>query len=66
MRSTVDAGGTAGYRFTGRITGQAVSGTVRLPGGMELPWNGTRTELGSPAHALLKKPELHELMLQQK
>ena len=61
----VDAAGTAGYRFTGRITGQTVSGTVRLPGGIELPWNGTRTEVGTPVHALLKKPELQELMLQQ-
>ena len=59
----VDAAGTAGYRFTGRITGQAVSGTVRLPGGIELPWNGTRTEVGTPAHTLLKKPDLLELML---
>jgi hypothetical protein len=62
----VDAGGTARYRFAGRITARAVTGTVRLPGGGELPWNGTRTELGTPAHALLKKPELHELMLQEK
>jgi len=59
----VDAAGTAGYRFTGRITGQAVSGTVRLPGGIELPWNGTRTEVGTPAHTLLKKPDLLEMML---
>jgi len=59
----VDAGGTAGYRFAGRITGHGVSGTVRLTGGIELPWNGTRTEVGTPAHTLLKKPDLLELML---
>jgi len=59
----VDAGGTAGYRFAGRITGHGVSGTVRLTGGGELPWNGTRTELGTPAHTLLKKPDLLEMML---
>lgn len=59
----VDAGGTARYRFAGRIKGQAVTGTVRLSGGGELAWNGTRTELGTPAHALLKKPELHDLMM---
>ncbi len=58
----VDAGGTARYRFAGRITGHAVTGGAHVPGGGELPWDGTRTELGSPAHALLKKPELHELM----
>ena len=62
----VDAGGTAGYRFAGRITGHGVSGTVRLAGGIELPWNGTRTELGAPAHAALKKPDLRELMLPEK
>ena len=59
----VDAAGTARYRFTGRITAHAISGTVRVPGGGELPWNGTRTELGAPAHAALKKPDLQELML---
>lgn len=62
----VDAGGTAHYRFAGRITGHAITGTVRLPGGGELPWDGTRTELGTPAHALLKKPDLRELMLLEK
>jgi len=61
----VDAGGTVRYRFAGRIKGQAVTGTVRLSGGGELAWNGTRTELGTPAHALLKKPELLDLMQQQ-
>ena len=61
----IDASGTARYRFAGRIKGQVVTGTVRLSGGGELAWNGTRTELGTPVHALLKKPELQELMLQQ-
>jgi len=59
----VDAGGTARYRFAGRITGSAVTGTAHVPGGGELPWNGTRTEPGTPAHTLLKKPDLLELML---
>ena len=61
----VDAGGTARYRFAGHITGHGISGTVRLTGGGELAWEGTRTELGTPAHTRLKKPELQELMLQQ-
>ncbi len=57
-----DAGGVARYRFAGRITAHAITGIVRPLGGSELRWEGTRTELGSPAHALLRKPELHELM----
>jgi hypothetical protein len=62
----VDAGGTARYRFSGRITRHALTGSVYLPGGSELPWNGTRTELGAPAHAALKKPELRDLMPPEK
>ncbi len=56
------------YEFAGRIAGHGITGTARVAGlapQRPLEWNATRTELGTPAHALLKKPELQELMLQQ-
>lgn len=52
------------YEFAGRITGQAISGTVRVAGPTaqrQLEWDATRVELGVPAHALLKKPQMQEL-----
>ena len=57
------------YEFAGRIAGRGITGTARVAGPASqrmLEWDATRTELGTPAHALLKKPELHELMLQEK
>ena len=62
----VDAAGKASYRFAGRISGHTVTGTVHLPGGGELAWNGTRTKPGAPAHAGLKKPVLREFELLEK
>jgi hypothetical protein len=55
------------YEFSGRIAGQGIAGTVRVAGvsaQRQLEWSATRTELGTPAHALLKKPTLQELQQQ--
>jgi protein-L-isoaspartate O-methyltransferase len=52
------------YVFSGRIAGQSITGVVRVAGvnaQRELEWDAARTELGTPAHALLKKPTLQEL-----
>ena len=64
----VDPRAATRYEFAGRIAGHGIMGTARVAGAASqrpLEWNATRTELGTPAHALLKKPELQELMLQQ-
>jgi hypothetical protein len=55
------------YEFSGRIAGQGIEGSVRVAGvnvQRQLEWSATRTELGTPAHALLKKPTLQELQQQ--
>ena len=52
------------YEFSGRIAGQALSGTVRVASRTaqrQLEWDAARVELGVPAHALLKKPQMQEL-----
>jgi hypothetical protein len=57
------------YEFAGRITGHGISGTVRISGATiqrQLEWDATRTELGAPAHAALKKPDLREFPLLEK
>jgi hypothetical protein len=57
------------YEFAGRITGHGISGTVRVAGATiqrQLEWDATRTELGAPAHAALKKPDLREFPLPEK
>ena len=56
------------YRFAGQIHGNALTGTVSVAGPSsqrQLDWDATRTEIGVPAHALLKKPELREFPLPQ-
>ena len=55
------------YEFSGRIAGQVIEGAVRVAAvsaQRQLEWNATRTELGAPAHTLLKKPSLQELQQQ--
>ena len=52
------------YDFAGRIAGQNITGTVRVAGPKaqrQLEWNAARVELGVPAHALLKRPQMQEL-----
>ncbi len=64
--SAYDKGAGTRYEFSGRITGNALNGTVRVAGlasQRQLEWDATRTEIGTPAHALLKKPELREFPL---
>jgi hypothetical protein len=56
------------YEFAGRIAGHGITGTVRVAGTASqhpLEWDATRTELGTPAHAMLKKPDLSELQQTQ-
>jgi hypothetical protein len=55
------------YEYSGRIFRNAISGTVRVTGAAaqhQFGWEATRVELGVPAHALLKKPEMQELQQQ--
>lgn len=62
--SVSDPRTSARYEFTGRIAGQAISGTVRVTGPTaqrQLEWDAARIEPGVPAHALLKKPQMQEL-----
>ena len=52
------------YEFTGRIVAHSLSGGVKVVGATgqrQLEWEAARTELGTPAHALLKKPTMQEL-----
>lgn len=67
IRFTVnDTSAAARYDFNGRITGNAVSGTVRVSGPnaqRQLEWDAARTELGTPAHELLPPPTLREIVL---
>lgn len=56
------------YEFAGRIAGHGITGTVRVTGATVqrlLEWDATRTELGAPAHAALKKPDPLELQRMQ-
>lgn len=56
------------YEFAGRVAGNGITGTVRVAATASqglLEWDATRTELGSPAHAALKKPDLREMQLVQ-
>ena len=65
--STYDKAAALRYEFTGRIYNNAVNGTVRVAGPAsqrQFEWDATRTELGTPAHALLKKPGILELKQQ--
>ena len=59
-----DPADKARYVFTGRIVGHNISGGVQVHGASvqrQLEWDAARTELGTPAHALLKKPTMQEL-----
>jgi protein-L-isoaspartate O-methyltransferase len=52
------------YEFSGHIAGRQITGAVRVASvnaQRQLEWNAARTEVGLPAHALLKKPTLQEL-----
>ena len=56
------------YEFGGRIAGQGITGKVQVaaPNAQrQLEWDASRTELGAPAHAALKKPTIEELQKQQ-
>jgi hypothetical protein len=64
-----DPRSAARYEFAGRITGHGISGAARVAGATmqrRLEWDATRTELGAPAHAALKKPDLREFPLPEK
>jgi hypothetical protein len=66
--SAYDKAAVVRYEFAGRISGNAMTGVVRVAGPAvqrQLEWNAARTEIGTPAHALLKKPELREFPLTQ-
>ena len=55
---------SARYEFAGRLVGHNISGSVRVLGTgaqSQLGWDATRVELGTPAHALLKRPTMQEL-----
>ena len=63
-----DARAKTRYEFSGHIAGQGITGAVRVAGvnaQRQLEWDAARTEIGYPAHALLKKPTLQELQLVQ-
>ena len=48
------------YGFAGRISGNTISGTVRVAGATtqrQLDWDAARTVLGAPAHAALTQPQ---------
>jgi hypothetical protein len=59
-----DARDGARYEFSGHIVGHNISGSVRVTGAAaqrQLEWDAARVELGTPAHALLKRPTMQEL-----
>jgi len=63
-----DPRGATRYEFAGRIAGNSITGTVQVTGATvqrQLEWEATRTELGAPAHAALKKPDPLELQRMQ-
>ena len=63
-----DPRGATRYEFAGRIAGNGITGTVQVVGATarrQLEWDATRTELGAPAHAALKKPDPLELQRMQ-
>lgn len=52
------------YEFSGKIAGQGITGAAQVAGAnaqRRLEWDAARTELGTPAHALLKAPTMQEL-----
>jgi hypothetical protein len=59
-----DARDGARYEFSGHIVGHNINGSVRVVGAAaqrQLEWDAVRVELGTPAHALLKRPTMQEL-----
>ena len=59
-----DKAGAVRYEFSGRISNNSITGTVRVAGAAserQLQWDASRIEPGTPAHALLKKPLIQEL-----
>jgi hypothetical protein len=45
---TAEVGGRAlRHEFSGRVTGDAITGKVKLPGGGELDWKATRVQRGN-------------------
>ena len=59
-----DVAGSTRYEFSGRLVAHNISGGVRVTGASaqrQLEWEAARIELGTPAHALLKKPTMQEL-----
>ena len=65
--SSTDKATALRYEFAGHINRNAINGAVRVVGPKsqsQFDWDGTRTELGTPAHTLLKKPDLQELRKQ--
>jgi len=64
--SVQDKATAVSYEYTGRVSGNALNGTVRVAGPAsqrQLDWDAARTEIGVPAHTLLKKPDLREFPL---
>lgn len=52
------------YACSGRIVGHNISGSIQVTAvnaQRQLGWDAARTELGTPAHALLKQPTMQEL-----
>jgi hypothetical protein len=52
------------YEFSGRLVAHNISGSARVVSAAaqrQLEWDAARTELGTPAHALLKRPTMQEL-----
>ena len=52
------------YVCSGRIVGHNISGSIQVASAnaqRQLGWDAARTELGTPAHALLKQPTMQEL-----
>ncbi len=59
-----DPRGKTRYEFSGKLVGQGITGTAQVTGAnaqRRLEWDAARTELGTPAHALLKQPTMQEL-----
>ena len=52
------------YVCNGRILGHNISGSIQVASAnaqRQLGWDAARTELGTPAHTLLKQPTMQEL-----
>jgi protein-L-isoaspartate O-methyltransferase len=59
-----DARSKTRYDFAGKISGRNITGAAQVVSAnaqRRLEWDAVRTEQGTPAHALLKKPTMQEL-----